>query len=266
MASFVTADLLVSPAFGLCRSRCGRQRGAAGRAAAPRQRWLQHRGRPHRGVRYRARAAARAPGRIRRARTSGGAGAHRRRWRQPGVHRAPGRTQSGVLRGCLPAPLRHPPRLDPTLRAGPDTRLQVRKPRVGQRDPIIEPRDGAAVTEAAGLVDLSAWPASTRLIPRPERLHPRAQLRITDVGGHRIVGMLTTAPGTTARPGATPPQPRPRRRPHRQRQRHRDAHLPYHDLAQIGSVSDHSPGPRLLAWTQRLALTTAHAHRAALAP
>jgi hypothetical protein len=60
---------------------------------------------------------------------------------------------------------------------------------------VIEPRDGATVAEATGLVDLSAWPVGTRLILRRERPHPGAQLRITDVEGHRIIGMLTNTPG-----------------------------------------------------------------------
>ena len=46
----------------------------------------------------------------------------------------------------------------------------------------------AWVAEATGLVDLTAWPAGTRLILRRERPHPGAQLRITDVNGHRIAG------------------------------------------------------------------------------
>ena len=72
---------------------------------------------------------------------------------------------------------------------------QVRAPHAGEPGPVIEPRDGAAVAEATGLVDLSAWPVGTRLILRRERPHPGAQLRITDVEGHRIVGMLTNTPG-----------------------------------------------------------------------
>ena len=40
-------------------------------------------------------------------------------------------------------------------------------------------RDGAWVAEATALVDLSAWPAGTRLILRKERPHPGAQLRVT---------------------------------------------------------------------------------------
>jgi hypothetical protein len=71
---------------------------------------------------------------------------------------------------------------------------QVRTPRAGQQAPIIEPHDGAWIAEATGLVDLSAWPVGTRLILRRERPYPGAQLRITDIDGHRIVGMLTNIP------------------------------------------------------------------------
>ena len=46
-------------------------------------------------------------------------------------------------------------------------------------------RDGAWVAEATGLVDLSSWPAGTRLILRKERPHPGAQLRFTDADGMR---------------------------------------------------------------------------------
>ncbi len=72
---------------------------------------------------------------------------------------------------------------------------QVGKPRAGQPGPLIEPRYGAWVAEATGLVDLSAWPAGTRLILRRERPHPGAQLRITDHDGMRITGMLTNTTG-----------------------------------------------------------------------
>jgi hypothetical protein len=57
-------------------------------------------------------------------------------------------------------------------------------------------RDGAWIGEATALVDLSTWPAGTRLILRKERPHPGAQLRFTDSDGHRITGFLTdTADG-----------------------------------------------------------------------
>ena len=57
-------------------------------------------------------------------------------------------------------------------------------------------REGAWVAEATELVDLSKWPAGTRLILRKERPHPGAQLAFTDCDGHRVTGFLTdTAPG-----------------------------------------------------------------------
>jgi hypothetical protein len=67
----------------------------------------------------------------------------------------------------------------------------------------IEPRDGAWVAEATGLLDLSAWPAGTRLILGKERPTP-AQLRTTDAGGMRITGFLTnTAPTDPAANSST---------------------------------------------------------------
>lgn len=57
-------------------------------------------------------------------------------------------------------------------------------------------RDGAWVAEATGLVNLSAWPAGTRLILRKERPHPGAQLRFTDADGMRVTAFITdTGPG-----------------------------------------------------------------------
>jgi hypothetical protein len=55
-------------------------------------------------------------------------------------------------------------------------------------------RDGAWVAEATDLVELSSWPAGTRLILRKERPHPGAQLTFTDSDGHRITGFLTDTP------------------------------------------------------------------------
>jgi len=77
---------------------------------------------------------------------------------------------------------------------------QAHKPRAGQTGPRIELRDGAWVAELTGCVDLSAWPAGTRLILRTQRPHPGAQLRITDHDGMRVTGFLTnTAPGGPGR-------------------------------------------------------------------
>lgn len=62
-----------------------------------------------------------------------------------------------------------------------------------------EIREGAWVAEATDLVDLSRWPAGTRLILRKERPHPGAQLRFTDADGMRVTAFITdTAPGLIA--------------------------------------------------------------------
>lgn len=55
-------------------------------------------------------------------------------------------------------------------------------------------REGAWVAEATGTIDLSTWPAGSRLILRKERPHPGAQLTFTDVDGHRITAILTNSP------------------------------------------------------------------------
>jgi hypothetical protein len=52
-------------------------------------------------------------------------------------------------------------------------------------------RDHAEVTEITGLVDLSGWPARTRMIARREDPHPGAQLTFTDVDGHRFQVCVT---------------------------------------------------------------------------
>jgi hypothetical protein len=58
-----------------------------------------------------------------------------------------------------------------------------------------EVRDGAWVAEATDLVDLSGWPAGSRLILRKERPHPGAQLTFSDIDGMRVTAFLTdTAP------------------------------------------------------------------------
>lgn len=60
-------------------------------------------------------------------------------------------------------------------------------------------RDGAWVAEATDLVNLSTWPARTRLILRKERPHPGAQLRFTDADGMRVTAFITdTPPGVIA--------------------------------------------------------------------
>ena len=52
-------------------------------------------------------------------------------------------------------------------------------------------RPGAWVAELTGLLDLSGWPAGMRVIVRRERPHPGAQLRFTDIKGHRFTAFTT---------------------------------------------------------------------------
>jgi hypothetical protein len=54
-------------------------------------------------------------------------------------------------------------------------------------------RDGAWVADITGLLDLGGWPAGMRVIVRKERPHPGAQLRFTDVDGHRFTAFATDA-------------------------------------------------------------------------
>ncbi len=133
---------------------------------------------------------------------------------------------------------------------------QARKPRAGQQGPQIEPREGAWAAEVSALVDLSTWPAGTRLILRKERPHPGAQLRITDHDGMRVTGFFTnTATGQLADLELR------HRRHARVEDRIRNGkdtglrNLPYHDAAQnriwlaIAALAQD-----LLAFTARLAL------------
>jgi Transposase DDE domain group 1 len=54
-------------------------------------------------------------------------------------------------------------------------------------------RPGAWVAELTGMLDLAGWPAGMRVIVRRERPHPGAQLRFTDLGGHRFTAFATDA-------------------------------------------------------------------------
>ena len=59
-----------------------------------------------------------------------------------------------------------------------------------------EIRDGAAVVEVTELVDLSDWPAGTRLIIRREPLHPGAQQSLFPSACYRYWGHYTDTAGT----------------------------------------------------------------------
>lgn len=54
-----------------------------------------------------------------------------------------------------------------------------------------EIREGAWLAELTDLPDLTSWPKGMRVIARKERPHPGAQLRITDIDGHRITAFAT---------------------------------------------------------------------------
>jgi hypothetical protein len=56
-----------------------------------------------------------------------------------------------------------------------------------------EVRKGAWVADITGLLDLGSWPAGMRVIVRKERPHPGAQLRFTDIDGHRFTAFATDA-------------------------------------------------------------------------
>jgi hypothetical protein len=56
-------------------------------------------------------------------------------------------------------------------------------------------RPGAWVAELTGMLSLAGWPAGMRVIVRKERPHPGAQLRFTDLGGHRFTCFATDTRG-----------------------------------------------------------------------
>jgi Transposase DDE domain group 1 len=124
-------------------------------------------------------------------------------------------------------------------------------------------RPGAWIAEVTDLFDLSGWPPGMRLIVRRERPHPGAQLRITDIDGHRITAFVTN----TTRGQLADLELR-----HRRRARAEDrircakdtglANLPLHDFAQneiwcaiVALAAD------LLAGMQTLALVGHDARR-----
>ena len=56
-------------------------------------------------------------------------------------------------------------------------------------------REGAWVAELTGVASLASWPKGMRVIARRERPHPGAQLRFTDIGGHRYTCFATSTKG-----------------------------------------------------------------------
>jgi hypothetical protein len=58
-----------------------------------------------------------------------------------------------------------------------------------------EVRPGAWIAELTGMLHLANWPKGMRVIVRKERPHPGAQLRFTDVDGHRFTCFVTSTKG-----------------------------------------------------------------------
>jgi hypothetical protein len=55
-------------------------------------------------------------------------------------------------------------------------------------------RENGQIAEITTSLDLSGWPAGSRVIVRRERAHPGAQLAFTDHDGHRFQAVLTDQP------------------------------------------------------------------------
>jgi hypothetical protein len=117
-------------------------------------------------------------------------------------------------------------------------------------------RDGAWVADITGLPGLSSWPAGMRVIVRKERPHPGAQLRFTDLDGHRF-----TAFATDAKRGQLADLELRHRRRARCEDRIRNAkdtglrNLPLKGFAQNQLWCEITAlAAELLAWTQLLAL------------
>jgi hypothetical protein len=117
-------------------------------------------------------------------------------------------------------------------------------------------RSNGEVCEITHLLDLTGWPAGSRVIVRRERAHPGAQLSFTDHDGHRFQAILTDQTGGIAAI----------ERDHRGRARVEDhirndkttglRNLPFRDFAHnqvwlqlVGLAHD------LIIWTQQLLLT-----------
>jgi len=118
-------------------------------------------------------------------------------------------------------------------------------------------RANGQLAEITAQLDLSGWPAGSRVIVRRERPHPGAQLSFTDVDGYRFQAILTDQPGSEIAV---------LERRHRARARVEDhirndkdtglRNMPFRDyehnrvwLALVLIAHD------LIAWTQRLLLT-----------
>ena len=118
-------------------------------------------------------------------------------------------------------------------------------------------RENGQIAEITDLIDVTTWPARSRVIVRRERAHPGAQLSFTDHDGHRFQALLTDQPD----PDIQVLERRQRQRAHAETYIRNDKdtglrNMPFRDfehnrvwLALVGIAHD------LLTWTQRLVLT-----------
>ncbi|HEX8160063.1 MAG TPA: transposase [Solirubrobacteraceae bacterium] len=118
-------------------------------------------------------------------------------------------------------------------------------------------RENGQIAEITEFLDLSGWPAGSRVIIRRERAHPGAQLSFTDHDGHRFQGVLTDQPD----PDIQVLERRQRQRAHAKTHIRNDKdtglrNMPFREfehnrvwLKLVGIAHD------LLVWTQRLLLT-----------
>jgi hypothetical protein len=118
-------------------------------------------------------------------------------------------------------------------------------------------REGTWVADITGLLDLDSWPPGMRVIVREERPHPGAQLRLTDIDGHRF-----TCFATDAKKGQLADlELRHRRRARREegfaaRRTPGCGTFPQGLRAEPAVVRDRGAGLRGIAWTQMLALAS----------
>jgi hypothetical protein len=118
------------------------------------------------------------------------------------------------------------------------------------------PRANGQIAEITTSLDLTAWPAGSRVIVRRERAHPGAQLSFSDHDGHRFQALLTDQTDADIQVL----ERRQRQRAHAETQIRNDKdtglrNLPFRDfehnrvwLKLVGIAHD------LLTWTQRLLL------------
>ena len=119
------------------------------------------------------------------------------------------------------------------------------------------PRENGQIAEITTSLDLTGWPAGSRVIVRRERAHPGAQLSFTDHDGHRFQAVLTDQPD----PDIQILERRQRQRAHAETHIRNDKdtglrNMPFRDfehnrvwLMLVGIAHD------LLVWTRRLLLT-----------